>query len=482
MRYAWGVHARRAIPLILAAMAIVLSSGSTAVADDWSDAKKAFKRAQRSDDWKTRAAGYGELAFFDGTKAVEEILKQLGKEKNEAVGLAAVKAMQAFVTDGAKEQLQKELVKQKDGRKLLVMLTLEAMEGNHGNSYLMELLQSDKDLQLKCQAALVLGRRQVKAAAGFFMDMLFHKDWHVRAAGARALDLLAGKVPDKPQDPKAKPKPFPPEWYPTKNAMTALVDALDVAEGSERRAIIAALERVGKAKLGWDPPAWRQLIGGTAVDKITKNPKHPPYFFGVPVWGKRIAIVMTLNHRLSEPHNYPDRTRLQELCEVPGARSVAWPRMKSNGHFISKHLQRTVKDLPADTKFNLFLMGQKVDSLFPRLTGANSSNKNKVITWLEEFKTDAGNDMYSGLNAALDVSGKKDTAAWGKGPDEVLVVTCAVPWLAEITDQQVIGSAVGLKARRRMVPIVAVGVHEHPYALMELLGELTGGVYLSLER
>ena len=33
-----------------------------------------------------------------------------------------------------------------------------------------------------------------------------------------------------------------------------------------------------------------------------------------------------------------------------------------------------------------------------------------------------------------------------------------------------------------MFPIVAVGVGEHPYELMELMAELTGGLYRSLER
>lgn len=471
----------RLIPGLLAGLTLLLTSGTSALADDWSDAKSEFKKAQRSDDWTVRAAGYGELAFFDGKLAVQEVIKQMAKEKNEAVVIAAVKTMQAFVTQGAMDELQAQLLKAKGERKLLLMMVIEQQQGNHGGSHLMELVAADKDLAAKCQAAMALARRQVKAAIPHFYDMLFHKDWHVRFAGAKALEVIAGPIPDKPQG-NVKPKPWVPEWFPTKAALETLVEALEVAVGSERRAIISALERIGNAKLGWDTPAWRQLIAGTPVAEITKNPQHPPYFFGVPVWGKRVAIVMTINHRMSEPHNYPARERLQKLCEVPGARSVAWPRMKSNGHFISKHLQRTVQDLPKDVKFNLWLAGTKIDSVFPRLVGANTSNKTKVQEFLEEFKTDAGNDLYTALNDALDSGGKKDGAAWSKGPDEVLMVTCAVPWLAEITDQQVIGSAVGLKARRRVVPLVVVGVHEHPYELMELLARLSSGVYLSLER
>jgi hypothetical protein len=56
----------------------------------------------------------------------------------------------------------------------------------------------------------------------------------------------------------------------------------------------------------------------------------------------------------------------------------------------------------------------------------------------------------------------------------------ALPWLAEHTDPVVIGPAIGLKARLRMVPITTVGVGEHPYDLLSQLAESTGGTYVGL--
>ncbi|MDJ0972830.1 MAG: HEAT repeat domain-containing protein [Planctomycetota bacterium] len=471
---------RRALPLLV--LLLVFAGGLPAAAEDWNDAKSAFKKALRSEDWKTRATAFGELAYYDGTKAVQEILKVLAKEKNEAVALAAVKALAAFVTDEAKAELEKQLKTSKGQKRLYIMLVLEQQPGNHGSSIMMEFLAGEKDLALKCQAALVLANRQVKAALPYFYNMCFHKDWHVRSAGARALEIMAGKKPEKPTDPKEKPKPWVPEWYPKDKVVGVLIDAFEQADGAERRAMLSALERVTKQQFGWDVPAWRALQKGTPVEKIKRKPKHPPYFFGVPVWGKRVAIVTTINHRISEPHNYTDKKRLQELCEVPGARSVAWPKIKTNRHFMMKHMIRTVLDMESGTKFNVYLAGQKVESLFPKLVSANRSTKNTVSEELEEVKSDAGNDAYTSLMEALDLGGSKDSAAWSKGPDEILYVSCAIPWLAEVTDQQVIGASVGLKARRRMVPIVAVGVGEHPYELMELMAELTGGLYRSLER
>lgn len=471
---------KRALPLLV--LLLALGGAGPAAADDWSDAKNAFKKALRSDDWKTRSTAFGELAYYDGEKAVEEILKALAREKNEAVVLAGVKALAAFVTDEAKAELEKELKTAKGDERLYILLVLEQQPGNHGSSLLMEFLASDRDLPLKCQAALVLARRQVKAALPYLYDMCFHKDWHVRSAGARALELMAGKPPQKPTDPKQKPKPWVPDWYPTERVVGVLIDAFEQAEGAERRAILSALERVTKHQLGWDIPAWRALQKGTPIEEIERKPKHPPYFFGIPVWGQRVAIVTTINHRISEPHNYTDRRRLQELCEVPGGRSVAWPMIKTNRHFMMKHTIRTVLDMDGDTKFNIYLAGQKVDTLFPKLVAANRSTQATVTEELEEIKSDPGNDAYTALMEALDLGGSRDSAAWSKGPDEVLYVSCAIPWLAEVTDQQVVGASVGLKARRRMVPIVAVGVGEHPYELMELLATLSGGRYLSLER
>jgi len=129
---------------------------------------------------------------------------------------------------------------------------------------------------------------------------------------------------------------------------------------------------------------------------------------------------------------------------------------------------------------------QKVEPLFEKLAPCNSGTKRQARTWIKELSVQDGPNHFVGLTQALDVSGAKDRIAWSLGPDEIILMTCAIPWAPSdpnaMVGQTQVGAAIGLKARLRMVPIHSVGVGPHPYEMMRILATQTGGRYVDLSR
>ncbi len=478
---------RRRSPAILGlafrALALLLPSAlglGLAHADEWADARKAFAKAQKSDDWRVRSAGFGELSYFDNAAVVGEVLTVLAEEKHSAVLLAGIKALSSFQTKPAKEAVLVALRKGKDPVRLYVILALADQAGMDAKDALLEVLQG-KDGQAAAQAAMALGKKQALEALPHLQALLLHGDWRLRAAGARAIRLLAGPVPAaQPGKPAA---PATPKALTTGEVLTPLVDALEAGQGRERGDLIATLARLTQQDFGWDVPAWRALIAGTRPGDIARKPLHPAYFFGAPVYGRRVVVLADNNVRTEDVHPFAaDRARLQEVCKVPGARSVPWFELRTVKHLLNAHVERTINDLPSGTLFDLIVVGGKPRNVFGKLTSANDGSKQTAVTVLEEAKPEAANDVFTALESALDIASRKDSVAWDVGPEEILYAIVALPWLSEQSDPAVVAAAIALKARLRMVPITMVGLGEHPYDLCQSLAEATGGTYVNLSK
>ena len=77
-------------------------------------------------------------------------------------------------------------------------------------------------------------------------------------------------------------------------------------------------------------------------------------------------------------------------------------------------------------------------------------------------------------------SQRADTAAWKKGPDEIIFTACNVANKGEIKEPDVVAAAIAFKARMRMVPIHTIGVGAHGYDMLRAIAAETGAVYLNL--
>ena len=68
----------------------------------------------------------------------------------------------------------------------------------------------------------------------------------------------------------------------------------------------------------------------------------------------------------------------------------------------------------------------------------------------------------------------------GSGPDEIIFTACNMPNKGEIKEAPVVGAAIALKARMRMVPIHTIGIKSHGYDMMAEIAKGSGGTYLNL--
>ena len=78
--------------------------------NDFKAAAKDFRSSQKASAWKDRANAYAELAFYDDPRVVAVIIKALGKEKNEAVQLAAIRTLAKLQSDAPQQALVLELL------------------------------------------------------------------------------------------------------------------------------------------------------------------------------------------------------------------------------------------------------------------------------------------------------------------------------------------------------------------------------------
>ncbi len=461
---------------------IVLLSGAPAHADDWADARREFRVLARSQRWQDRASGYQLLLDYDGEKAFEEELAAALKEENAAVLITAIESLGQFETPGARKIFLKGLQKPRGKRGMLLLMASGVTKGDFGADALVDVLRG-KDARQAALAANALGSK--KTARGLFplLEALHHKAWQVASAAARAIEVMAWSDRTRP-DPKrgTEAQPKMPSWFDVKKVSWPLIDALEVARGTLRGDLIRALEKIHRKDYGDNWEAWVALARGEEVTpKILRKRTYPPSFFGVPVYGRRVVIVMDASVLTENLHPFTERTRLQELCKVPGGRDVPWFKIRSIKQFLQAWVRRFLMDTPTSgRRVELVFSGAKPAPVFGKLQGLNPGSRTKALEALDKVPAENDNDILATMTYALDISGAKDGAAWTKGPDEICCVYASVPWRAAVTDPEVVGAEVGLKARRRQVKIQPVGVHEYAYAMMKLFAAQSGGRYVAL--
>lgn len=463
---------------------LLLLHAAPAFADPWGDARKAFRSAQKDPSWKERRAAYLTMLDFDGEKAFAEVFAAVLREKNAAVILEGLKTLGSFETPEALAVLDAGLARPKGKKGAYLVLALANQKGAHGVEKLAQLL-AGKDGRIATLAAYALGRKAVQPALEPLIAALGHKDWHAAAEAARAIQRIAWSTMTKPDKRKGElPKPAMPEWFDPKAVLWPLIDALEKASGPPRGAFIEALASITKKDFGDNHAAWVLHADGKEPDAaLLRKRVYAPHFFGIPVYGKRIAVVMDISVLTDNEHPFKERKRLQELCAVPGGRDVPWFKLRSIWQFNAAHVKRFIKDLPTrGVKFEVVLSGLKARPMFGKLVGANAGNKNAAIENIDKASLEVQNDILTSMHTALDLSGSKDSAAWTKGPDVLVCIYSSVPWEAEETDPVVIGATIGLKARLRGIQVHAVGVHEYAYEMMKLFAYTSGGRYLELAR
>lgn len=456
-------------------LALLLPVGSV-FADELGRARQDFRTAQRHDDWREREDAYKVLAGYDGRDAADEALRALLKEKNGAVVYTGVRCLALMKSTGAQEVYKETLAKGKPRARLLVLMALDAMDAPGLNEALHAVL-AGKDAAAAAQAAMALGRRQSLDSIPHLLPLLRHKAWQVRRGAA--VGLLALASPPAPKDPAtSEPGVLPaPDAMRTPAVTQALAAALAAGTGSERRPMIRVLERVTGADFGLDTNAWKQLAAGKAKDEVVHKPVTIPHIFGIPILGRRVVVVFDRSLRMDDPHPFRKEGRLEEVCQVPGQRPVSWLRMTRTKDFASAHVRRLLADMEKKSRLEVVLFNNSVSRLFEKFVGPGAGSKKQLKEALDGLKVDEGINSHGALTQALDIAGDKEKQAWKSGPDEIVFITVNVPTVGEVKDPDVVASAIGLKARLRMVPVHTIGIQSHPYDMLRRLAAQTGGVY-----
>jgi hypothetical protein len=448
---------RRAAGLLVLALAS-LSLAAPARAKEWAEVRKEFKEGVKATEWEKRRRGYLAIRAIDSEDAADEVLSALGRERHGLVVAAGIDTLSGYQSEGATKVLAEAARSGRGIRRASALLALRDQRGPGGKEALVAVLDQTDEWAVG-HAALALGAKQAVDAAPRLTALLAHPDWQVRAAGAGALGRLGPSAP--------------------KGTLAALADALEASTGADRGAMVAALHAVSGKDFGYDPAAWKRLAAGEDAAKIARAPKAVPYVFGVPVYGKRVVVVLDHSVGSDDPHPF-DQARLKQVCEVPNARPILWITLRTRGQLMGAHARRLIQDLPAGSSFDLITAGRQFRPLYGKFTPAGAGPAQATAKAIEDAKPENGLDAYGALQAALDTGGK--AASWGSGPDTVVYLGCGVPWQADVVDAGQVGAEIGLEARRRFVPIHAIGVGNHPFQMLKDLAARTGGTYVDLSK
>ena len=449
------------VAALLLAAAGLAAGPQGAAAGDFADAKRTFKKGLESDDPAVRRQAFAALADHDGAAAVDEVASVLGRETDASVLLAGVRTLSAFRTPEATNAIVAAAKAAKGPKRLLLLVALRDQRGDGGKDFLAE-TATGTDPQAAAHAALGLGAKGVAGAADTLLGLLAHKDWQVRSAAARALAML-GKNAGKEAAPR-------------------LLAALDAAEGRDRTDLVDALAAVTGQDFQDDPAAWKALLAGTAPAQVARAPRATTYFAGVAVRGKRVVLILDHSNCTDDPHPFQERTRLQDVCKVPGARDVPWMKLTTTADFLKAHGARLVNDLPEARSVGFVSAGgPRLDVRLVRPQPATAGTKAAIVKEIESMKAETGLDVLGAIQAALDAGGK-EPASWALGPDEIVYMGCGGPWLAPVKDTALVGAAAGLRARLRCVPVHMVGVGAHHTDMFRTIADLSGGRYVNLAR
>lgn len=472
----------RSLVLVLVG-ATLLASPRAARADDWEDAKREFRAAQKNPDTAVRSDAYVVLSGWDTPEAIDEILSALGREQHPAVMRAALRALGSARSKEALASFADALAKRKGEERLFLLMALGDQPSSASSDELLLGELAGKDGASAALAARALGSRRVLAARDALLAALQHEDNRVRSAAAWALQGLA--TPPHEAPPPGQPDPGPPpvpEEMRGKSVITALVDAVFAKDaGVERMPLLAALEQITGQAYSLDEKAWRALLAGTDLASIRPRPVEVPHFFGIPIYGHRVALVIDKSTRYHDIHPFSDE-RLREVCEVPGARAIAHFKLLRVEDLVAAHAMRLLEDLPSGVDIEVLFFNKAVHPVFGKLTKAGSAARKKLMEAIEELKVDDGIAAYDALNEALDLGGKSFAQRWKKGVDEIVYVTVNIPTKGEITDAGEVASAIGLRARMGAVRVHTVGILTHAYELCRTLAGDTGGIYRDLTK
>ncbi|MCB9879331.1 MAG: HEAT repeat domain-containing protein [Planctomycetes bacterium] len=178
------------------------------------------------------------------------------------------------------------------------------------------------------------------------------------------------------------------------------------------------------------PEKWRELWD-KEKDRLEVAQKREPKqdghtvaagFAGIPVEGTRVVFVLDLSGSMEWP---------MEDVGTDGKK-----REMNRLDFAKRELLKAIDGLPPDSQFNLvtFNGDSKAETWSKKMVPANERNRERFKKHVEKLRPLGGTNLWSGMEAALDIKSLVYGNHYETNVDEVFVLSDGAPTVGEVID------------------------------------------------
>lgn len=172
----------------------------------------------------------------------------------------------------------------------------------------------------------------------------------------------------------------------------------------------------------WDSERDKLVIHAQARGENVPGATVAGGFFGIPVLGRRVVFVLDTSGSMQAPAPQPGETYASD-ARVPRRLDVA-----------TRECWMAVKDLPADTFFNVVTFATQVRTWKADLVPATSTNKNALKHYLARLIPDGSTNLWGGLTTAVQLRTAQSASRYREPVDEVFLLSDGYPSSGDITD------------------------------------------------
>jgi HEAT repeat protein len=394
------------------------------------------------------AAALGRIGWADASDA----LVAATKDADAGARIAAIEALARFGGEGVLACLLALAAGDDEESAVAALGSLELSGGD--DARVLELaraaLAASKPVALRLQAARLLGARRDAAAAKALLSFLDSSDWLLRAAAVAAHGRIRAK-----------------------EAIEPLIARLDAENGRLRFDVARALFDITCLDLGTDGRKWREWWKANGAT-FEVPPEPAPWkdgggttevaYHDIPVVSRRIVFLLDVSASMAEA--------------MDASRVASGPDGGPSGNtrldFCKWELQKTIRRLPKDTKFNVVTFETGTHPWRPALATATGPAKAEAEGFVERQQPVGSTNLFDALELAF-----RDPEA-----DTFYVLSDGQPTKGGLTNSAEILDRVRRRNAVRQVTIHTISAGELTAVtdnLLKKLAEQNGGRAVSLK-
>jgi len=259
-----------------------------------------------------------------------------------------------------------------------------------------------------------------------------------------------------------------------------------------------ALTKLAKEDLPCDPEAWeefwKKMAGepaegetspwGTSFPRVNAKAGKAVNFFGIPVLGERVCLVLDTSRDMATPWRIDHQ---EERRKPPEERIPNFFNVKTRWSLVRAYVLDFVGAAPAEMEFG-FVFFNETPTPWPE-KGRFMKNRGKTAKSIEtqletRVQLASVTAMYEGLAAGWGfVKGGDPEANFDKGADTILFVTDGRPTHGELANRpERLSDECWRIAVTRHVRFHTVGLHNHQFDLLQAMARDSDGLYVHFQQ